>query len=136
MFLLRNVSGLSQDQSGSGVPWGHSIHFTCQCQDFYTVWRIQQHSEPGHSKQHLFFFLAGPAHWLQSSWDISNIGLTWYISFVSHTIQIWKKSFDCYQKFWFSIFIIRNLSFPSKEKIIQYFFINWKCILVSTTFQR
>ena len=45
------------------------------------------------------FFLAGPAHWVQSSWDISNIGLTWYISFVSHTIQIWKKkSCDSYQK--------------------------------------
>ena len=46
----------------------------------------------------IYIFLAGPAHWVQSSWDISNIGLTWYISFVSHTKQIWKqKSFDWYK---------------------------------------
>ena len=73
------------------------------------------------------FFLCGPAHWVQSSWDISNIGLTWYISFVSHTIQIWKqKSCDRYQKLHpFSnkrpnyFFLIFNL----QKKEIYYFLV-------------
>ena len=114
----RSVSGLSQDQSGSGVPRDHSIHFTCQCQDFYTVWRIQQqqqHSKPGLWATFIFF-LAGPAHWVQSSWDISNIGLTWYISFVSHTTQIWKqKYFDWYKN------TIKDILHLVNEQDSQYF---------------
>ena len=67
-------------------------------------------------EQHLYFFLAGPAHWVQSSWDISNIGLTWYISFVSHTTQIWKqKSFDWYKN------TIKDILHLVNEQDSQYF---------------
>ena len=61
----RSVSGLSQDQSGSGVPRDHSIQFTCQCQDFYTVWRIQQqqHSKPGLWATFIFFLLGQPTEY-------------------------------------------------------------------------
>ena len=69
------------------------------------------------------FFLAGLAYWVQSSWDISNIGLTWYISFVSHTKLIWKQQFYKHKRKYFLYYLlIGKVNFYKKCNKIKFIF--------------